>query len=81
MLVRRLNRYLTVTNNKNSYIFVFPIGSTSSSVLNTTYPPGSTVFGSIPPPSTYSASTRMSIPTFVAFVCLVITVIASDVYK
>ncbi|OAY80243.1 Glucan endo-1,3-beta-glucosidase 1 [Ananas comosus] len=59
----------------------YPSTSTSSSVLNTTYPPGSTVFGSIPPPSTYSASTRMSIPTFVAFVCLVITVISSDVYK
>ncbi|EHA8590938.1 glucan endo-1,3-beta-glucosidase 12 [Cocos nucifera] len=55
--------------------------STSSSVLNTTNPTGSDVFGSVPPSPSGTTSTSTGLALFFTLACLLMSPITSNVYK
>ncbi|XP_077228041.1 glucan endo-1,3-beta-glucosidase 3-like [Tasmannia lanceolata] len=56
----------------------YPSTSTSSSVLNTTNPTGSTVFGSEPPSSSDSVVISLSLPLLFTSACLLILLFSVD---
>ncbi|KAH7686028.1 Glucan endo-1,3-beta-D-glucosidase protein [Dioscorea alata] len=59
----------------------YPSTSTSSSILNTTNPTGSTVFGSVPPSSSRATTLSTAAPLFLTAMCLMMPLISSNAYK
>ncbi|XP_018681071.2 glucan endo-1,3-beta-glucosidase 12-like [Musa acuminata AAA Group] len=59
----------------------YPSTSTSSSVLNTTYPTGSTLFGSVPPATSGSTLMLNSITPPIIVICLLMSLIFLSVTR
>ncbi|XP_072968184.1 uncharacterized protein [Typha angustifolia] len=72
---------VTTNIDPSSSTCQYPSTSTSSSVLNTTNPTGSTVFGSVPPATTSSASKPKSMIIFIGLMLLLNPLISLNVHK